>query len=128
MIYPRTRNVLKFYEWFLLLFLIVSGLFTIVWLRSAITALEYNIARLEEEKKEIIRERKELLAQKVELSSLHRIHEVAFKRKGLTFPDRRKVNLVKRNEVPEVLSVKGTIKLDRLFFNEDTRDNDIIFR
>jgi len=118
MIYSKKRNVLKYYEWFLLFFLIVAGLFTIIWLRSAITALEYNIASLEERKKEILKERKELLAQRASLSSSHRIYEIAVKRQGLAFPDRRYISLIKRNESPQVVSVRGKIKLDELFLDD----------
>lgn len=122
MIYSRTRNVLKFYEWLLLLGLIVAGLFSLVWLRSAITALEYNIARHEETKREILREKKELLAQRASLSSLQRIHNLAFKTEGFTFPDRRRLNFIKKKESPRVLSVSGNIKLDELFFGSAERD------
>ncbi len=116
MIYSKTRNVLKFYEWFLLLSVIIAGLFTIIWLRSAITALEYNIAKLQETKIELVKERKELLAERASLSSVKRIEGLAYQ-KGFAIPDRRYIHLKKRNESPEVITVSGTLRLDELLFN-----------
>ncbi len=118
MIYSKTRNVLKYSELLLMFFVIGAGLFIIIWFRSAVTALEYNIASLEETKKEVLKERKELLAQRASLSSSHRIYELAVKRRGLGFPDRRYISLIKRNESPQVVSVRGTIKLDELFLDD----------
>lgn len=116
MIYLKTRNVLKFYEWILLVSVIIIGLFTVIWLRSAITALEYNIAKLEETKIELLKERKELLAQLATLSSVKRIETLAHKR-GLTIPDRRYIHLKKERKTPEVIEVSGTLRLDELLFN-----------
>lgn len=117
MIYSKTRNVLKWYEWILLVTVIIGGLFAVIWLRSAITALEYNIAKLEETKAELLKERKELLAERATLSSVKRIETLASQH-GLTIPDRRYIHLKKRNESPEVLTVSGTFKLDELLFNK----------
>lgn len=118
MIYSKTRNVLKFYEWFLLLSVIIAGLFTIIWLRSAITALEYNIARLEETKIELSKERKELLAERASLSSVKRIEGMAYQ-KGFAIPDRRYIHLKKRNESPQVIAVSGMLRLDEMLLNKE---------
>ncbi|MCX7792778.1 MAG: hypothetical protein N2257_00010 [Thermodesulfovibrionales bacterium] len=117
MIYSKTRNVLKWYEWILLIAIIIGGLFTVIWLRSAITALEYNIAKLEETKIELLSVRKELLAERATLSSVKRIETIASSR-GLTIPDRRYIHFKKRNESVEVVTVSGTLRLDELLFNK----------
>ncbi len=118
MIYPRGRSVLKFYEWFLLVIVIVGGIFTIIWLRSAITSLEYRIAELERIKLDALKEQKRLLAERASLTSVERIEELAFNKEGLHFPDRRHVHLIRRVDSPQVLSVAGSIRLDRLFHDD----------
>lgn len=118
MIYSRSRNVLKFYEWFLLFFLLSAGVVGIIWIRSAITALEYNIAKLEQTKLELVKERKVLLAERASLTSYGKIEEAISRKQGLHLPDRRYVHLKKRPETSQIISVSGSVRLDRLFLED----------
>lgn len=74
---------------------IVMLVFSVVWIRSSVVSLEYQLGSLEIKKKTLMREAKTLAAQRTGLLSLKRFEGVASADGGLQFPDRMKVVYVK---------------------------------
>jgi cell division protein FtsL len=73
---------------------LLLSIFSIVWLRSSIVSLEYNISNLEKKKTELMIQRKILTAERANLISVERFENAASN--GLVFPDRIKVVHVKK--------------------------------
>lgn len=74
---------------------IIILIFSVVWIRSSVVSLEYQLGSLEIKKKELMRDAKTLSAQRTGLLTLKRLEGVASAEGGLTFPDRMKVVYVK---------------------------------
>jgi len=74
---------------------LVLLVFSVVWIRSSVVSLEYQLSSLEIKKKELMREAKTLGAQRAGLVTLKRLETVASADGGLMFPDRMKVVYVK---------------------------------
>lgn len=74
---------------------IVVLVFSVVWIRSSVVSLEYQLSSLEIKKKELMRDAKTLGAQRAGLLTLKRLENVASSEGGLMFPDRMKVVYVK---------------------------------
>jgi len=101
-------NVLSlFYKPLFIVFLLV-GLFGLIWLRSSVVAIHYDIRSLEEKKMESLKEMKILLAERAKAMSLEKL-DVSFRGDirgekqyagGYIFPDRVKVIHIKRNRGP----------------------------
>ncbi len=72
--------------WIIVFFLI--SIFSILWIRSNVIAVEYRLSTLEEKKKEMLKEQKLLLAEKASLTSIARIDN---NNTVMVFPDRNKV-------------------------------------
>ncbi|MBI5026923.1 MAG: cell division protein FtsL [Nitrospirae bacterium] len=87
---------------------LLCGVFALVWLRAAVTNLEYELGQLEREKVESIRYGKAITAERAKLCSVKRVEEVALKKLGMTLPEREKVFLVKRSRdvVPYAVAMK----------------------
>jgi hypothetical protein len=92
--YHRRRNVLVSLLKPVLVFILLTGVFGLVWLRSSIISIEYDIGDLERQKAATIAEAQLLRA---ELSALTSIREVEERRLALAFPDRQRVIYVKRD-------------------------------
>ncbi len=82
---------------FLLPFVLV---FSIIWLRSSITALEYQLGQLQLQKIRLINEKSELIAKRAELTSVRKVEVLASKRIGLGYTDRTRVFYVKEVAPP----------------------------
>jgi|NGEPerStandDraft_6_1074524.scaffolds.fasta_scaffold207884_2 hypothetical protein len=87
----RTVSVLKA----LSLALLVILVFSVVWLRSSVTTIEYKLSDLEKKKTEALREQKTLVAQKAGLMALTRVETSDLAGYGFSFPERKKVVYVK---------------------------------
>lgn len=79
-------------------FLVVLGVFGLVWLRSSIRSVEYEIGALERELGGVQKGRKVLVAERASLFSIQKTGKIAGERIGLDFPDRAKVFYVKRDK------------------------------
>lgn len=79
---------------------IIISVFLMIGLKGKITSLEYRISELESQKLHLVKEKKELLVKRSDLLSIKNIEHVAMNRLGLTFPDRKRVIYVKREELP----------------------------
>jgi hypothetical protein len=90
----------------LLVALLLLGLFGLIWLRSSIVAVNYEIHNLEENKMGALTDMKLLLADRAKLMSLARIDTPLrgtaandqYADNGYIFPDRIKVVHVKRSK------------------------------
>jgi len=98
----RTRRVRRTKRWFLLkltLFLyLCAGLFALVWLRTAIVNIEYELAELNTQKMALLREGKYLMAKRASLYSAMKVEDIATKRLGMNLPDRENIFYVKRTK------------------------------
>jgi hypothetical protein len=95
MIYPERRSVLSYCVKPFLCFLLLLGVFGLVWLRSSIVSLEYRIGEIELMKSGALKEQKALAA---ELAACLSIQKVEDRKVALVFPDRQRVVHVKRDE------------------------------
>lgn len=75
----------------LIIFLFIAGVFSLVYLRTNVLKLEYNIAELEKKKTECLKERKMLVAEKTSLLSFVKLKTALNKTQGFVIPDRIKV-------------------------------------
>lgn len=79
----------------LLFILLITGVFGLVWLRSSIVAVEYQIGIIEKERTDALREKKTLIASKASALSMQEVELRGVKLSGLSFPDRKNVFYVK---------------------------------
>jgi hypothetical protein len=77
--------------------LLLSGVFGLVYLRSNIITLEYNLSDLEQKKLYCLSERKSLLAEKTSILSFDKVEASLRGNHGFVFPDRVKVIHVKKH-------------------------------
>jgi cell division protein FtsB len=96
----RRRNRLSFLLKPLCIALLLFALFGLVWLKSNVISLEYNISSLEKKKEECLKERKILFAEKANLQSFETINSSLSGDYVFVFPNRIKVIHVKRQKGP----------------------------
>ncbi|MDH5768533.1 MAG: hypothetical protein OEZ31_06195 [Nitrospirota bacterium] len=96
----------------LLIALLLFGLFGLVWFRSHVVTLEYNLSDLEKKKIECLKERKMLLAEKANVLSFRKVEASLSKNQGFVFPDRIRVIHVKKQK--ESLPHKASLDKKRL--------------
>ena len=103
----------------LCIIILLFGLFGMVWLRSGVVSISYDLRNLEEKKMGSLKDMKMLLADRAKLislanigSSLQRQDNGAYKRvsSGYVFPDRVKVIHVKKRTGPETYKASLEIK------------------
>lgn len=80
---------------------VVFFVFGLVWMRSSIMAIEYNISAIEGSKAEAFKQKNVMEAR---LASMLSIQQVGSKASQLTFPDRQRLVYVKR-DADEVVAV-----------------------
>ncbi len=108
-----TRRLKRNKRWGLLKFgffiCIFIGVFTLIWLRTTVVNLAYELSQLTDQKKELNREGKLILAEKAGFYSAERVEEVAIKRLGMSLPKREKVVFVKKTTgaIPYRVSAKS---------------------
>jgi cell division protein FtsL len=100
MIYRQRRRLSGLVVKAVLVVLPVFLLFSVVWLRSNLTALEYELGQLQLQKARLLNENRELIARKAELTSAKTIELRASREMGLAYPDRRKVFYIKTGYKP----------------------------
>ncbi|MCD5411292.1 hypothetical protein M1M93_00805 [Thermodesulfovibrionales bacterium] len=86
----QLTRILKPLSIAMLIFLV----FTLVWLRSSVISLEYNIGALEDKRTELVSDGRILSAERAALLSIARFDN--FMVTGLTFPDRANVIYVRK--------------------------------
>jgi hypothetical protein len=94
--------------------LLIFGLFGLVWLRSSVVTVSYDLRNLEEKKMESLKEMKMLLANRSNVISLAQIGETSNGKQlvssAYVFPDRVKVIHLKRRTGPEAYKASLEIK------------------
>ncbi len=88
----------------LAIMLLCSGVLSLVWIRTRVMEIRYEIGEFEKSRTELLTEQKTLISQKNRLSSPARIAMRA-SRLGLTLPDRSNVYLVRYDT--RILRVKN---------------------
>ena len=73
-------------------------IFSLIWLRSNVTTLEYRLSSLEKSRAEALRDQKALIAEKAGLMTLTRVEKSDLEGMGFTFPERKRVVYVKGAE------------------------------
>ena len=76
---------------------VIIGFFGLIWLRSSVISVEYELGALQEEHWGVLRERMQLMADRAALFSDEEVGTVAVSKLGMEFPDRTKVFYVKRD-------------------------------
>ncbi len=94
----RSKSTGSFILRLLCVTLLLVGQFSLVWLKSHVLNLEYNISILEKMKANYIKERRLLLAERAGLQSLEKLGASAVGNDSLIFPDRVRVIHVKKNK------------------------------
>lgn len=99
MIYKgKNSNLFSFIFKPLLVVLLLFCVFGIVYIRSNVLTLEYNLGELEKKKMEYVRERKTLLAQKTSLLAFGKLESYLHVKHGFVMPDRIKVINVSKDK------------------------------
>lgn len=101
----RKRNIFVFLIKPLCIALLLLSNFGLIWLKSNVISLEYDISNLEKKKEECLKEKKVLFAEKANLQSFETINSSLSEDYGFVFPNRVKVIHVKRQNVPIPYSV-----------------------
>ncbi|MGQ9569371.1 MAG: hypothetical protein ACUVUQ_00735 [Thermodesulfovibrionales bacterium] len=96
----KKRNIFFFLLKPLCIAILLFAHFGLVWLKSNVISLEYDISSLEKKKEECLKERKILFAEKANLQSFEVINSSMSEDYGFVFPDRVKVIHVKRQRGP----------------------------
>ena len=76
---------------------VVIGFFGLIWLRSSIRSVEYELGALQAEHWGVLHERMQLMAGRAALFSDEEVGAVAVSKLGMEFPDRTKVFYVTRD-------------------------------
>ncbi len=107
-------NMLSFLYKPLCVVILLSGLFGLIWLRSGVVAIAYDLRNLEEKKMDSLKDRKLLLAERAKLMSLEKIDasfrgniqaETKLASGDNMFSNRVRVIHIKRNSVPGTYKV-----------------------
>jgi hypothetical protein len=94
----RNGNIMSFMLKPLCIVFLLFAQFGLVWLKSNVITLEYNISNLEKKKAECLNEKKVLFAEKAGLQSFENIESSLSGNYGFVFPDRVKVIHVKKQK------------------------------
>lgn len=98
---------------FFLLF-VFTGVFALIWLRTTVVNLEYEISELGKQKMELMREERFTSTEKANYYSVEKIEKNAIKRLGMSLPEREKIFFVKkvRGAAPYKVSIKSGLRDD----------------
>jgi hypothetical protein len=96
----RGGNIMSLMLKPLCIVLLLFAQFGLVWLKSNVITLEYNISTLEKKNAECLKERKILFVEKAGLQSFESVESSMSGNYGFVFPDRIKVIHVKTQKGP----------------------------
>lgn len=88
---------------------VVISVFALVWLRTTVVNLSYELSQLENQKARLLREGRLFSAERANLYSAGKIEEIAIKDLGMGFPKRDKIFFVKK--VTGAIPYKASINL-----------------
>lgn len=72
------------------------GVFALIWLRTTVVNLEYELSQLGKQKIELERKERLVSAEKANFYSMKKIEEVAIEQLGMSLPKREKIFFVKK--------------------------------
>lgn len=116
------QNMLSFLHKPLCMVLLLFSLFGLIWLRSNVASLAYELRSLEEKKTEALKDMKFSLAERAKLMSLEKIDasfkgsiqgDTVYANSGYVFPDRVRVVHIQQNRRPEALKASLEIRENR---------------
>lgn len=97
-----TTRRLKKKKWTLLKFglfiYFVAGLFTLIWFKTQVVSLEYDLGELNKQKAILLREQKLVTANRANFYSARNIEETAVNVLGMSPPDRKNIFYVGRTQ------------------------------
>ncbi|MBI4826819.1 MAG: hypothetical protein HY807_10440 [Nitrospirae bacterium] len=76
----------------------VAGLFTLIWFRTQVVSLEYELGSLNQQKTSLMREQKLVTANRANFYSAQNIEATAVNVLGMSPPDRKNIFYVGRTE------------------------------
>lgn len=95
-----TRRLKRNKRWKLIKFAfflcVFISVFTLIWLRTMVVNLEYELSQLGKQKMELMMEENLVSAEKANSYSMEKIEENAIKRLGMSLPKREKIFFVKK--------------------------------
>jgi cell division protein FtsL len=95
-----TRRLKRNKRWKLIKFTfflgVFIGVFALIWLRTMVVNLEYELSQLGKQKMELMREERLVSAEKANFYSMKQIEETAIKQLGMNLPKREKIFFVKK--------------------------------
>jgi len=96
------RRIKKKKKWTLLKFglllYIFAGLFTLIWFRTEVMSLEYQLGELNRQKTVLVREQRLVTAKRANFYSSKNIEDTAVKVLGMKTPERNNIFFVERTE------------------------------
>ena len=94
----RIRNNGKKGVFLKLGFFLYTGfcLFAIVWLRTTVVNLEYELVKLDNSRTDLISEREKLVAERAKIFSMGNVEDVAINDLGMVYAERENIFFVKR--------------------------------
>ncbi|HDK41034.1 MAG TPA: hypothetical protein ENG93_00080 [Nitrospirae bacterium] len=101
-----TRWKLMKFAFFLYVFMFV---FALIWIRTTVVQLNYELSGLETQRRSLLREEKTVLAEKANFYSVGHIEKVAIQRLGMSLPERENIYFVKQitaGAAPYKVSIK----------------------
>lgn len=102
------RGVVSYFIKPLFVILALGGIFCIVWLRSNLFSLEYQISELENRKMRGLSEAKLLIADTAAFQSIKKGENGTALQAGLVFPDRARVIYVRdKRALPQQAALDG---------------------
>jgi cell division protein FtsL len=111
-----TRRIKRNIKWILIKFsfflYILLSIFALIWLRTAVVNLEYEIGELAEQKAELLSNSDLLIAERANFYSAKKIEDIAMKQLGMILPQRDNIFFVRRTGhigPYKVLMEKGSI-------------------
>ncbi|MBI4685031.1 MAG: hypothetical protein HY755_07510 [Nitrospirae bacterium] len=98
MTYISYRSSFSFVVIPVVIIFLLLGVFSLIWLRSNVKAVEYDIGLLSNKRMEVLKERKMLMAEKASILAIQNIKHANDGQLAMVFPDRIKVFYVKKGE------------------------------
>ncbi|UCD34870.1 MAG: hypothetical protein JSU90_11360 [Nitrospiraceae bacterium] len=92
----RSRSGKGTLAWAAFFLYVGFSLFAVVWLRTAVVNLEYEIGKLDKLRAALMTERKMVVAERASVFSMEHVEKVANKRLGMGQADRDNMFFVKR--------------------------------
>jgi hypothetical protein len=103
------RRIKKKKKWaflkFSLFLYLVVGIFTLIWFRTEVVTLEYELGELNKQKTGLIREQKFVTAKRASFYSAKNIEETAVKVLGMSHSERKNIFHIERTAGVDIYKI-----------------------